>query len=124
DGAPLDLHRSFSPDDDNADIVHFIAQAGFAHLRGWFDPDAMDRISADMERALPTYSRDDGRSWWAKTADGADRCVRMQYFHEHSDATGGLLEGAELARIGSLTDDEYGPRRIGTRIEALVKPIG
>jgi hypothetical protein len=123
-GAPLDLHRAFTPEDDDADIVHFIAQAGYAYLRGWFDPDAMARISDDMDRALPTYQRDDGRSWWAKTADGADRCVRMQYFQEHSPTTVDLLAGDVYQRIGNLTEDGYVPRRIGNRIEALVKPIG
>jgi hypothetical protein len=123
-GAPLDLHRAFTPEDDDADIVHFLAQAGFAHLRGWFDPEAMSRISSDMDRALPTYERDDGRSWWAKTADGRDRCVRMQFFHEHSPTTVDLLAGDPFARIGNLTDDGYVPRHIGNRIEALVKPIG
>ena len=123
-GSPLDLHRAFTPDDDDADIVHFIAQAGFAHLRGWFDPDAMSRIADDMDRALPTYQRDDGRSWWAKTADGPDRCVRMQFFHEHSPTTVDLLASDAFARIGNLTEDGYVPRRLGNRIEALVKPIG
>jgi hypothetical protein len=123
-GAPLDLHRSFGPDADDVDIAQFLAEAGFVHLRNWFDPEAMHRISNDMDAALPTYQRDDGRSWWAKTADGADRCVRMQFFHEHSAATVALLESDEFARIGGLTDDGYQPRRIGNRIEALVKPIG
>ena len=50
-----------------------------------------------MDRALPTYQRDDGRSWWAKTADGADRCVRMQFFHEHSPTTVELLAGDAFA---------------------------
>ena len=123
-GSPLDLHRSFAPDDDDADIVHFVAEAGFAHLRGWFDPDAMARIAHDMERALPTYQRGDGRSWWAKTADGTDHCVRMQFFQEHSPTTVALLAGDAFARVGNLTDDGYVPRRIGNRIEALVKPVG
>jgi Phytanoyl-CoA dioxygenase (PhyH) len=123
-GAPLDLHRSFTPGDDDAEIAHFLAEAGFVHLRGWFDPETMQRVSVDMDDALPSYRRDDGRSWWAKTADGADRCVRMQFFHEHSPATAELLEGHELTRIGGLADDGYVPRRIGNRIEALVKPIG
>lgn len=123
-GTPLDLHRSFGPDADDTDIAHFIAEAGFAHLRGWFDPDAMARIASDMERALPTYTRDDGRSWWAKTADRTDRCVRMQYFQEHSPTTVELLESDAFARIGAFSDDGYVPRRVGNRIEALVKPIG
>jgi hypothetical protein len=123
-GDHLDLHRAFTPDDDDADIAHFLAEAGFLHLRGWFDPAAMDVISADMDRALPTYARGDGRSWWAKTADGTDRCVRMQYFHEHSERTIEVMESERYERIGHLTDDEYDRRRLGNRIEALVKPIG
>ncbi len=124
DGAPLDLGRSFGPDDDDADIAHFLAEAGFLHLRGWFDPDVMDEISRDMDSALPTYTRGDNNSWWAKTADGTDRCVRMQSFHAHSPATIALLDSDRYARIGRLTDDGYTDRRAGNRIEALVKPIG
>ena len=63
-----------------------------------------------MDRALPTYARDDGRSWWAKTADGDDRCVRMQYFHEHSAATASCSTSDAFLRIGRLTDDDYVPR--------------
>jgi phytanoyl-CoA dioxygenase PhyH len=124
DGAPLDLTRSFTPDDDDHEIAHFLAQAGFLHLRGWFAPSVMDEIANDMDRARPTYARDDGRSWWARTANGDDQCVRMQYFHEHSDATTSLLDGERFARIGGLTDDDYVARTEGNRVEALVKPIG
>jgi len=124
DGQPLDLTRSFTPDDDDDDIATFLASAGFLHLRGWFDADAMDEISADMDRALPTYARDDGRSWWAKTADGDDRCVRMEYFQEHSTRVRELLASDRFLRIGRLVDDDYQPRTSGDIIEALVKPIG
>jgi hypothetical protein len=124
DGSELDLRRGFTPVDDDADIAHFLSEAGFLHLRGWFDPDAMAQIERDIDAALPSYQRDDGRSWWAKTADGRDRCVRMQSFQEHSATTAALLDGTPLARIGALTGDAYAPRRLGNRIEALVKPIG
>ena len=124
DGAPLDLTRTFSPADDDADIAAFLAEAGFLHLRGWFDAGIMREISADMDRALPTYVRDDGRSWWAKTARGDDRCVRMEFFHEHSARVRELLESDRYLRIGRLVEVEYAPRTAGNRIEALVKPIG
>jgi hypothetical protein len=124
DGAPLDLGRSFTPDDDDADIAAFLAEAGFLHLRGWFDRDVMDEIAADMDRARPSYTRDDGRSWWARTADGRDLCVRMQHFHEHSPSTEALLASDRFTRLGRLTGDEFVERRAGNRIEALVKPIG
>ncbi len=102
DGSPLDLTRAFTPDDDDADIAAFLAEAGFLHLRGWFDAGVMDEISADMDRAFPTYVRDDGRSWWAKTANGDDRCVRMEFFHEHSERVRELLESERFLRIGRL----------------------
>ena len=123
-GSPLDLGRAFTPEDDDAEIASFLGEAGFLHLRGWFATDAMDEISADMDRAFPTYSRDDGRSWWAKTADGADRCVRMEFFHEHSARVHELLGSERFLRIGRLLDGEYVPRTEGNCIEALVKPIG
>jgi hypothetical protein len=123
-GGPLDLHRAFTPDDDDAEIAHFLAEAGFLHLRGWFAPDDMNAISADMDAALPRYERDDGRSWWARTSEGTDRCVRMQYFDEHSTRTVALLETDRFRRIGRLTDDNYVQRTVANRIEALVKPIG
>jgi Phytanoyl-CoA dioxygenase (PhyH) len=123
-GDPLDLHRSFGPEDDDADIAHFLGEAGFLHLRNWFDADDMAEISADMDSALATYRRDDGRSWWARTADGRDRCVRMQYFDEHSPRTIALLESERHERIGALTSDGHVARTTGNRIEALVKPIG
>jgi hypothetical protein len=124
DGRPLGLGRSFSADDDDDEIAHFLAEAGFLHLRGWFDPAAMEAISADMDRALPTYARDDGRSWWARTSDGIDRCVRMQFFDDYSATVRELLDSPAFARIGALTDDGYLARTQGNRIEALVKPIG
>jgi len=124
DGGPLDLRRSFTPDDDDAEIAHFLAQTGFLHLRGWFPPDLMHEISGQMDTALPGYRRGDGQSWWARTRAGEDRCVRMQSFHAHSPATVELLESERYARIGAFTGDGYQPRTIGNRIEALVKPIG
>ncbi len=123
-GRPLDLARSFTPDDDDDEIAGFLAAAGFLHLRGWFDAGLMDEISSDMDRALPTYARDDGRSWWAKTANGDDRCVRMEFFQEHSARVVELLDSDRFLRVGRLVDDGFLPRATGDRVEALVKPIG
>lgn len=124
EGNPLDLGRSFTPDDADDEMAHFLAQAGFLHLRGWFDTAVMDEISRDMDRALPTYARDDGRSWWARTVSGEDRCVRMQCFQEHSAAARELLDSERFARIGQLVEGGYEARAEGNRIEALEKPIG
>ena len=58
DGSPLDLHRAFTPEDDDDEIAAFLGEAGFLHLSGWFDAKMMNEISADMDRALPTYERE------------------------------------------------------------------
>jgi hypothetical protein len=124
DGAPLDLGRSFSPDDDPADMGHFLTEAGFLHLTRVFSEDEMAQVSADMDAALPHYVPDDGRSWWATTADGTQRAVRLQWFHERSPLTASLLQDDRLLRIATLTSDGHRGRSEGNLIEALVKPIG
>jgi hypothetical protein len=123
-GEPLDLHRSFAPDDDPAEAGHFLAEAGFLHLTDVFSVKEMDQVSDDIDAALPLYQPDDGRSWWAKTADGERRPVRLQWFHEHSPTTASILEDERLSSIATLTGDGHRPRTEGNRIEALVKPIG
>jgi hypothetical protein len=121
DGSPLDLERSFDADDDDAEMAQFLAETGFLHLAGWFDPAEMEAISAEMDAAFAHYTPEDGNSWWAETADGTNRAVRLQRFEEHSPTFTGLLSDARFLRIGRLTGDDYEARAGG---EALEKPIG
>ena len=95
----VDLGRSFAPDDDPEEIATFLRNAGFLHLRGWLDPADMATIADDIARAEPTYSKGDGRSWWATTNDGSDRAVRLQHFHQHSPTTLAILDGPEWDRL-------------------------
>jgi hypothetical protein len=81
----------------------------------------MAAINRDIDVALPTYTPDDGRSWWAETSQGEHRAVRLQNFEEHSDTVTRLLDDERFQRIGALTGDEYIARRT---VEALEKPIG
>jgi hypothetical protein len=125
-GEPLDLHRSFLPEDDRDEMRHFLEEAGFLHLTGLFTEAEMAEVSADMDQAGPSYRPDDGRSWWARTADGTDRLVRMQGFDHHSAITAELVDDDRFRFIGTLPGDghAFGERRVDNRVEALVKPIG
>jgi len=125
DGTSLDLTHTFTGDDDDADMARFLEQAGFLHVAGVFSHAEMAAASADMDRAAPTYAPDDGRSWWARTADGVDRLVRMQGFDRHSPTAAALVADGRLARLGALTGDghQWGAMD-GNALEALVKPIG
>ncbi|HYV60449.1 MAG TPA: hypothetical protein VFA62_10315, partial [Acidimicrobiia bacterium] len=60
DGGPLDLGRTFEPDDDRDEMRDFLEEAGFLHIAGLFTREEMDGVSADMDRAAPTYAPDDG----------------------------------------------------------------
>ena len=126
-GHPLDLHRSFTPDDDPADVAHFLDEAGYLRLKGWADRSDMEAISADIDRALPHYEPTDGKSWWATLRDGSLVCVRLQEFLEHSPTTVALLSSErwdQLRRtVGGEVDLVQGPVE-GRCIEALIKPVG
>ena len=125
DGGPLDLQRSFRVDDDPAELAYYLGEAGYLHLTEVFTPDEMTQVSADIDAALPRYHNGDGRSWWATTADGTERAVRLQRFQEESLATATLLQDDRLLRLASLSGDGHVPRdQGGNKIEALVKPIG
>ncbi len=127
DGAPLDLARSFTLDDDPAEAAHFLAEAGFLHLRSAFADDEMAAVSAEMDAAASGYAQGDGRSWWARTHAGEDRLVRMQCFQDVSPTTAGLLADERLRGLAELTDDGHHLGKPGGNpsiVEALVKPIG
>jgi len=127
DGDLLDLDRTFTPADDPADIAHFLREAGYLHLRGWIDPDAVAAISAEIDAAMPCYSEGDGRSWWAELEDGTRTVVRMQGFVAHSPTTRQVLDSDLWAQMVSAVagDDHLRQGRPGDMVtEALVKPVG
>ncbi len=121
DGTPLDLTRSFTLDDDRAELEHFLTEAGFVHLTGVYDQSEMDAVAADLDAALAAATPDDGASWWATDADGVDRPVRVLWFDEQSDATTELLGDDRLTWLADLTGDTLRPP---TSAEGLVKPLG
>ncbi len=121
DGKPLDLHHTFSPGDDQEEMAHFLAETGFLHVGELFDADEMRSVARDIDAAFAHYEPDDGHSWWARTATGEHRAVRLQGFERHSATTAAVLDDDRLLRIGRLTGDEY---ELPESIEALEKPIG
>jgi Phytanoyl-CoA dioxygenase (PhyH) len=126
-GSSLDLSRAFTPDDDPADIAHFLREAGFLHLSGWLDPEDMDEVSGEIDRARPGYREGDGRSWWATLDDGTRTCVRLQEFAERSPTTTAILRSDRWDQLRrALAGEEElirGPVE-GRIVEALVKPVG
>ena len=121
----VDLTRSFTLEDRDEDIAAFLAAAGFVHIRGVYSEDEMAAVSSDMDVAAASYTKGDGRSWWARTGDATDRLVRMQGADEACPSIGRLVVDERLARIGAIPrcGHQWGTRT-ENRIEALFKPIG
>ena len=125
DGGPLDLSRSFAPDDPAEDMAWFLEQAGFLHIKGLYGEDEMAAVSAEMDVVAPRYADGDGRSWWASLKDGSRALVRMQRFDKESPLTAELVADERLTRIAALTGDGHvSSGWDGNRLEALFKPIG
>ena len=124
DGQPLDLQQSFSVDSPPEQMRHFLETAGFLHITGVFSEAEMTAVSRDMDSHLGDYTEGDGKSWWATTAEGERRLVRMQGFDQKSPATARLLGDPRFQQIGAITGDGHSHAGLeGNAIEALVKPL-
>lgn len=72
---PLGLEQSFTLDDDPDAVRHFLAEAGYLHLRNVFTPAEMAELNDEMSSWLDTLGPDDPRSWFARVGD-EQVCVR------------------------------------------------
>lgn len=126
EGRPLDLHRSFTLDDDPDEIGHFLAVAGFLHLEAVFSAGEMAAVSDDLDRAITAATQDDGASWWARTSDGDWYAARILGFNQKSPALRDALCSERFRRIPTFTDDSWVQRdpHDGDSAEGLLKKVG
>jgi hypothetical protein len=125
-GAPLELRRSFTADDDPEETGHFLAQAGFLHLEGVFTEAEMAAVSAELDEAIEAARPEDGASWWARTESGERYPARILGFNQKSPTLRELLHSNRFSRIGRFTDDGYIQRDPdhGDSAEGLLKKVG
>lgn len=109
DGSALDLHRSFTLDDDHADIGQFLGEAGYLHLRGVFSATEMASVADDLDSCVRNADPEDGQSWWAKTADGQWYPSRILQFNRKSATLHSLLAEPRFRSVETLTEDTYAP---------------
>ena len=126
DGSPLDLGRSFTLEDDPEEIGHFLAEAGYLHIQGVFTEAEMAAVSGDLDDAMAVAERDDGASWWARTATDEWYPSRILGFNQRSPALRALLHSERFTRIGTFTDDSFEQRDPdhGDSAEGLLKKVG
>ncbi|HEY7948064.1 MAG TPA: phytanoyl-CoA dioxygenase family protein [Acidimicrobiales bacterium] len=104
-GRPLDLHRTFTLDDPDSELRHFLERAGFLHLRGVMTDGELDALRTDVTLGIDRARPDDKRSWWT-TVDGVDVCNRVNYLNDQSPLIAGLGADQRFARIGALAGSD------------------
>ena len=97
--------RPFTLDDADDAMRAALDENGFLHLRGVFTADEVAALGAEVERGRAKATPDDGKSWWAKQADGTDVCCRLIYMGEWSPLVAELGDDPRLRRLAALGAD-------------------
>lgn len=104
DGDPLDLHRSFTLDDDPDDLRHFLNTAGYLHVRGVYRPEEISVLSDGVEAARSHTTPGDPFSWWSVNAAGDDVVTRINYLGRHSSAIDAHCHDERMAALARLAE--------------------
>lgn len=101
-GQPLDLHRVFTVDDDFEAMRHFLATAGFLHLKSVFTRAEVARFAAEVEHVRLLTVPGDPFSWWSVNAAGDEVVTRINYLGRHSAELDALCHDPRLSRFAQL----------------------
>ncbi len=102
DGAPLDLLRSFTVDDDERVMRAFLQTTGYLHVKSVFSPNEIGRFSDAVEHGRSLTTSGDPYSWWSIDADGQEVVTRINYLGRHSAMIDELNFDHRLARFAGL----------------------
>jgi len=105
----VDVGRSFTLEDSDADLADFLRTAGFLVLRGVLAQEEIDALNALVATERAAAAPGDGRSWWATNADGAEVCCRLTYMAGRDATIAGLAGDPRFVRIAALADPDLRP---------------
>ncbi len=118
DGSPLDLTRTFTVDDDPADMRHFLGEAGYLHVRSVFDSSQLAALNDAITARRSEATRSDATTWWARVEGVDDEvCVR---FNDLADDELPVPLGESTSFIAEITEagHEF------DHVDVLMKPVG
>jgi len=107
--ADVDLRRSYTLDDSDADMRDFLQTAGFLHVRHVFAANEIAAMRDEVERLKATASPDDGQSWFAKNREGEQVCCRLIYLAQRSAELATVPDDPRLRRLAALSGEELRP---------------
>jgi hypothetical protein len=108
-GAPLDPHRHFTLADADEEMKHFLDQTGHLLVKRVFTRAELAPIVDAVGRLQESARPGDGRSWWAKRADGRSVLCRLIYLGLDVPEIGALNDDARLRRFAALARDGLRP---------------
>jgi hypothetical protein len=101
-GVALDLHRSFSGDDDPEDVAHFLDIAGYVHIRSVFTAAEVEAYADEVEHVRSLTTPGDPWSWWSVNAAGEEVVTRINYLGRHSAVLQQLSFDVRLQRYATM----------------------
>ena len=124
-GAPLDVSRSFTLADDDAEMAHFLRHAGFLLVKGVFSPAEIAAFREHGEALRAITREGDRKSWWAKNAAGDPILCRITHAGR-VPALRQLHSDPRLLRLKSLSHHELVSRAtdLDDGISLLIKNPG
>ena len=124
DGAPLDLHRSFTLDDRPEDLAHFLRTTGFLVVKKAFSV-RLGEIAAVVDRLRDEARENELWSWWTVDQTGRRFPYRLLYMAQRSALIAALDDDPMVRRLIALGSDNVVP--VPDRVEghlAVLKPLG
>ncbi len=102
EGQPLDVRRTFTLDDDDEEMAHFLKTAGCMLVRDVFSAAEVDAFRNHAKTLRAMAVEGDKKSWWGKNA--ADDVVLCRVTHGgRVPELGGLAKDPRLQRLASLS---------------------
>jgi hypothetical protein len=101
-GVPLDPRGQFTLDDADHDLRHFLHQTGYLLVKRAFAREELAPIVDAVARHQEAAAAGDGRSWWAKRADGRSVLCRLIYLGLSVPEIAALNDDARLRRLAAL----------------------
>jgi hypothetical protein len=105
-GAPLDLRRTFSVDDDVEEMRHFFQVAGYVHVAAVFAPEEIECLGAEVERVRREVTPEDPATWWAVNTDGEQVLSRINYLAHRSKVLREMADDPRLPRYAGLASPD------------------
>jgi ectoine hydroxylase-related dioxygenase (phytanoyl-CoA dioxygenase family) len=105
----VDLRRACTLDTPDDELRQFLRTTGYLLVKGVFGPAELAPIVDAVERLQAAARPDDGRSWWARRADGTAVLCRLIYLGLGVPAIAALNDDLRLRRLAALVADDLRP---------------